>query len=337
MYKKLLAVLLASVLLLCLCACQGGGTTPTATGSPTEATTEPSTAAATAPTELTTAPTEEVVYDHTDTSIFQMDKWHKEIPQAELLGVTEEGKEFWLPPTEDNYRVMQGSCTDGTYLYALLEKKNQDVNGENRSLCRLAKVDLATWEILGYSEPLEVDHGNGMTYNSKTGEILVTNCHDYPKMVSVIDPETMTVTRTFDLKYSARGIAYDAETDRYAVAIGGSYDFAVFDAEFNELAYYKCDDVTSGKRSFGRQSISTDGEYLYLTYTGAVVNGLNGYELICCYDWSGNFCGVLALRTFYEIESTIHVDGITYAAFYHEGGKFFQIAFDKELLKDPAE
>ena len=73
-----------------------------------------------------------------------------------------------------------------------------------------------------------------------------------------------------------------------------------------------------------------------MTYTGAVVNGLNGYEIICCYDWSGNFCGVFSLRTFYEIESTIHVGGVTYASFYNEGGKFYQVVFDEVPLKAPA-
>lgn len=335
MLKKVSAFLLACALLLCLCACQGGETTSTTTAPPSETTTAPATET-TAPAQTTTAPADEVVYDHTDTSIFQLKKWYKEIPQAALVGVTEDGKEFQLPPTEDNYRVMQGICTDRTYLYALLEKKNQDVNGEKRSLCRMAKIDLSTWELLGYSEPLEVDHGNGMTYNTKTGEILVANYSDYPKRISVIDSETMTLTRTVELNRAARGIAYNEEKDCYAVA-SSSYGFAIYDADFNELAYYEGNAPSSGKKCFGRQSISFDGEYIYMTYTGAVINGLNGWEIVCCYDWSGNFCGVFSIRTFYEIESTVHVDGVTYAAFYNDGGKFFRVEFDKELLKDPAE
>lgn len=335
MHKKILAAGLAALQLLCLCACQGGEPT-TATTTPPTTTAAPPTQVTTVPPQTTVAPTTETVYDHTDLSIFQMKKWHKEIPEGKLLGITADGGPFILPPSEDNYRVMQGMCTDGTYMFALLEKKKQDVNGDSRSLCRMAKVDLSTWEILAYSEPMELDHGNGMTYNTKTGEILVVHGQFYPKTISVVDPETMTVKRTFDLAYNARGITYDAATDRYAVCIGGKSDFVIYDSEFNELAYYACDDLVSGNKEFGRQSISTDGKYLYMTYTGAVVNGLNGYEIICCYDWSGNFCGVFSLRTFYEIESTIHVGGVTYASFYNEGGKFYQVVFDEVPLKAPA-
>lgn len=318
MKRKIMAAFLAVLQLLCLCACDPAAPADT---------TKPSVDSETETAASTTAP---VVYDHTTTDVFGLNKWFKYIQTAKAVGVLPDNKEFHIPPTEDMYKVMQGCCTDGTYMYAVLEKKKQDVDGEVRSLCRIVKVQLDTWEVVAISEPLKLDHGNGATYNGKTNEIVVTNCQFDPKMISIVDPETLTVTRTVKLSRKVRGIAYNPEKDQYAVAISGSSDIAIYDANFKELDYYKCE-----APGLGNQSISWDGRYLYMTYTGALKSKTRGSEIICCYDWNGNFCGVFRLFTFLELESSFHVNGETYVSFYNDGGKFYRLEMEGIELLTP--
>lgn len=318
MNRKIMAAFLAALQLLCMCAC--------APAAPAD-TTKPSVDSETETAAPTTAP---VVYDHTTTDVYQMDKWFKNIQTAKTTDITEGMKELFIEPAEGYYNVMQGSCSDGKYIYAFLEKKKQDVDGETRSLCRIVKVSMETWEIVATSEPLKVDHGNGATYNSKTNEIYVTNCQYLPKVISVVDPQTLTVTGTVEIEYGARGIAYNAEKDQYAVAVSGSSDIVIYDANFKKLAYYECE-----APGLGNQSISWDGKYLYMTYTGALEKKTKGSEVICCYDWNGNFCGVFRLFMFMEIESSFHVNGETYVSFYNGGGKFYRLDMEGIELLEP--
>ena len=69
---------------------------------------------------------------------------------------------------KDHYKVQQGSATDGTYAYFVLESQI-DYKGS------LWKCDLNTWEVLDVKYGLEIDHGNDMTYNPNTNQLIVVN------------------------------------------------------------------------------------------------------------------------------------------------------------------
>ncbi len=333
MVKKMTVLVLAVLQILCLCACGSKGTPTPTTTAPTEGTTAPITTT-TEPVPTTTeqipATTVPEIYDHTSTDVYQQINWFDKIQTAKMEGVLEGGEYFYIPTTEDLYKVMQGCCTDGQYMYAILEKKNQDVDGETRSLCRVFKVDLDSWEVVAISEPLKLDHANGATFNTKTNEILVTHYNYLPNTLSVVDPETLTITRTVELDYELRGIAYNEEKDQYAVVVKNSCDIVIYDADFVEQAYYECEDP-----GLGKQCVSWDGEYLYLSYTGALKSKTAGSEIICCYDWSGNFCGVFRLNVYIELEGSFHVNGETYISFYNNGGKFYRLNLDGIELLEP--
>lgn len=330
MCKKIFALILAMLQILCLCAC-GSKAEPTATTAPIVETTQPP--VTTAPPETTQPPattTPPVVYDHLSTDVYQQKNWFKKIQTAKMEGVLADGNEFHIPATEDGYKIMQGICTDGRYMYAFMEKKNQDVDGEKRSMCRVFKVDLTTWEVVSVSEPLKVDHANGVTYNTKTNEIFVTHFYYNSYLISIVDPATMTVTRSFELEHPSRGLAYNVELDQYAVLVYGKSDIVIYDADWKELAYYEC-----AIPNLGKQSMSWDGKYLYMSYTGALDADTKGSEAFACYDWKGNFCGVFRLYSYYELESSIHVNGQTYMAFYHSGGKFYRLNMETIELLEP--
>lgn len=329
--KKKIGMLMALLILLMLCACGNSSVTES-----TEAETEAETIASEAQTETETTTEsaaeteEEYPYDFTDPSFFEIDGWELCLPWAATNGVTAEGKYFHLK-TVDDYSVMQGACSDGTYLYALLENKNVFVDGEKRSYCKLFKIDLATWEIVAESEGLPLDHGNGMTYNSNTGQLIVAHCQRLTKGISIVDPETMTVTDTFEIGRAITSITYNDTRDQYVIMVKGTRDFAILDAEFNEVAYY-----TGVESHLSNQNISCDDDYIYLLHTGTN-SELPGTEVFLCYDWSGNYCGAYRLKSFTEVEALIHVGDTVYAAFYSSGGRFYQLDFDMSLCKSPTE
>lgn len=328
-WQKKISFLLAAVLVMTLCSCHSSTVTENTTEEGKTAETLLSSGADT-DTEAeseTEAETEvEYPYDFTDPDFFKIDGWELCLPWAAINGVTAEGKYFQLK-TVDGYAVMQGACSDGTYMYALLENKGIFVDGEKRSYCMLFKIDLATWEIVAQSEGLPVDHGNGLTYNSNTNQLVVAHCQRLTKGVSFIDPETLTVIDTIEIDRAITSITYNDIRDQYVIMVKGTRDFAILDADFNEVAYY-----TGVETGLSNQNISCDDDYIYLLHTGTNSN-FSGVEVFLCFDWEGNYCGAYRLKNYSEVEALIHVNGTVYASFYTSGGRFYRLNFDESLRK----
>ena len=112
---------------------------------------------------------------------------------------------------KDHYKVQQGSATDGTYAYFVLESQI-DYKGS------LWKCDLNTWEVLDVKYGLEIDHGNDMTYNPNTNQLIVVNNKPRYNTITFIDPQTLEITGTKQLAVNMFSIAYNETRDQYVVA-----------------------------------------------------------------------------------------------------------------------
>ena len=170
--KKVLVVLLALML-------SGCSTIPTVTDPATVPTvTDPTTVPAT-----TTNP---YPYDYTDPSFFEIENCLNYAPKATLLGVLGDKVPFDIKSTKDGYTVAQGACSDGTYGYFLQANTTAKIGDTFKEACKIIKVDMRTWEIVQESDPLDVCHGNGMGYNSKTHKLVVSHNKPEFKKVSVL-------------------------------------------------------------------------------------------------------------------------------------------------------
>ena len=186
-------------------------------------------------------------------------------------------------------KMAQGSCSDGTHIY--LAMNNDDSTGY-RSV--IYKINPQTGAILATFEGLELGLSNDLTYNSRTGEILVVHNKSDAKKLTVLDAATMTAKRTVTLAYNVYAIAYDAVQDRYFLGLSGTYDFALTDGDFNKLETY-----TGHSSGYTKQGMECDGTYLYFvqsgsnnlavyktdgTYVGAALlpEGVGSAQSVCC-------------------------------------------------------
>lgn len=258
-------------------------------------------------------------YEFTDEAFLSMKDFIDYIPKAMLSGVKEDGQYFQLSSVGD-YSVMQGGCTDGEYMYLILEnnKKKEDI---------IFKVDMKTWEVVAQSESLPLNHGNGMGYNSKLDTLIVSHNTGAVNDISFVDPHTLKITGRKTLDFGIYGITYNEERDIYAVGISGSSAFAILDSNFVELGYYEGHNI-----GLGNQSINTDGKYLYIGNSGVSVNP--GVEVVKVYDWNGEYKGIFRWDSVSEQEAMISCNGVNYVTFYTgNGGRVYKADLDLKSLE----
>ena len=176
-----------------------------------------------------------------------------------------------------NSCILQGGCTDGAFVYLLFTD-----GASSGARDRLLKIDLAAQSVEQMSEPLEVDHGNDMTYNAKTGKLVVTHNAPNGKVLSFIDPKTLAVTKTKKIPDKVYGIAYDTLEDRYFLGLSGTYDFARYSAGLQR------EEVFAGRNNGAtRQGIEVYGDSVYFLYSSP--------NRIVKYTCGGAFVGTYSL------------------------------------------
>lgn len=265
----------------------------------------------------------EYPYDYASADFFSIANCWNYAPVAGITGVLEDGSGYKLEAV-DGFMTMQGGCTDGTYAYLLLEKKNVSYNasGEGVSQCMLFKVDMSTWQVVGQSGPLAVDHGNGLTYNPNTNQLIVAHCKNLTSTISFINPNTLTVTGSKNVGRNIYSITYNAAHNLYIAGIKGTFNYIVLDANFNQIG----DDITGIDNGLSYQNIFCDDDYIYFTFTG-------GTEAIMVYDWDGYFCGCYKVDYNVENEAMFLAGDTYYMTFYTgNGGTVYQLDFDKDLM-----
>lgn len=208
----------------------------------------------------------------------------------------------------NHYRVQQGSCTDGTYGYFVLESQTD-------YKCCIMKVNLADWTVVESKYFIDIDHGNDLTYNSKTNQIIAIHNKPNYNMISFIDPDTLEVVETKKLDIRMYCIAYSEERDQYVVGLSGGYQHVILDSEFNVLDF-----VMGLDTGLVKQGVDCDDKYIY--FPQCAEN--NSANQIVVYDWDGNFVNTIKISAFQEVESLFHVGDDFYIAFNAAGGYVYR-------------
>ena len=276
----------------------------------------------------TTAPTTEdpYPYDYTDPSFFAIDNCLTYAPKVKLTGVNG-GAPFDIKSTKDGFTVAQGAASDGTYGYFLQAKTNANIGGVFKEACKIIKVDMRSWEIVMESEPLEVCHGNGMGYNSKTGKLVIAHNKPEHQNISIVDPETLQVERVVTIDRAIQSIAYNAQRDQYVVRMSGNWNFAILDADFNEVSYHE----TGVRTPLSSQCMTCDDQYIYMLDSG--VTKMPGFECITVYNWEGKYLGVYRVPSVQETEAIVICGGDYYITFFNGSGtRVYKLEMDYSLL-----
>ncbi len=321
--KKIITIcLLLLMIAAMLCGC--GNNAAPASGSVTIQGAQEDPTKATQPNNAGESAEPEYPYDYTMASIFTVADCYNYVPKAPIRGLLENNLPLTIP-SKDGYYVHQGACSDGTYGYFLLANPNAtNAKGESEEDCIVYKVDMATWEILSVSDPIPVQHGNSVTYNSRTGKLVIAHCKPDANQASIVDPEKMVVEKVVTLPRSISAMTYNASRNVYVARNGD--DLLFMDSDFNEISY-----VSGVNDKLGIQNILCDDNYIYLLNSGVIQ--MPGTEGVAVYDWNGGFRGVFRVGSMQETESLILHDGKFYVTFYTgNGGSVYELELDLSML-----
>lgn len=203
----------------------------------------------------------------------------------------------------------QGACADSKYAYIAI----------NHGYTTILKYDINTWKLVKKSSGLSLNHANDMTYNIRTGSIVVCNNSPNFNTISFVNPDTLRVTGTKKIKHKIYAISYNATYDRYVVGLSGTYDFAILDKNFKLIKKYK-----GYKSGYLRQGSDCDDNYLYFIQSGG------GGNLIVVYDWSGRFVDTITIKNSKEAENIFHCNNKFYTTLHYYGNFVHRIGLNSD-------
>ena len=172
----------------------------------------------------------------------------------------------------DGYKIMQGGCTDGRYLYMAMENQTFP-EGSHHSY--IYKYDIATMKQVARSEALPLDHSNDICYNPDTGLLVVVHNAPNRNKISFVDPDTLTVTETRIIGFEIFAISYCQERQQYVIGLSHGQNFAILDTDFKRV--FLC---TVNSTGYTTQGMECDNDFIYFVQYNQ--------NVIMIYDWEGN-------------------------------------------------
>ena len=191
-----------------------------------------------------------------------------------------------------NGGVIQSICATPDYLITIENTSQDPSQPDTVSAYYKNPVDANGNPVQQYSLAMrnsdsDWEHGNGMTYNSKTNEIYVAlysnDSGDNEGTIYVMDPDTLTFKRKIKIAegYNILGIDYDSENDQYYILTNALADYSLQrrDADFNLIEDFGPIDPAPGTNF---QDICVSGDYIFLsplTYGMGIGDFMNIYSI----------------------------------------------------------
>ncbi len=195
-------------------------------------------------------------------------------------------------------RIIQGSCTDGEYLYTCLND-----GASNGAVTAIVKTELASGKVVATYENKLIDHANDLTYNPKTNEILAVHNAPYRQKISIFDAETMELKEIKTVRHDVYAIEYDDDGDCYWFGISHGYDYARYDTVLKKYTEYRGFD-----NGFTKQGMDADDKYVYFV--------LYKTNCIAVYTKDGEYVRQIDLPvTAGEPENISHVGDVFYIVY----------------------
>ena len=214
-----------------------------------------------------------------------------------------------------NFGTAQGAATDGKYAYVAMKNSS-----DGTEVDKIIKIDMATWEVVAESETLPLDHANDMTYDPEKKQLIVTNMNNC--LISLIDPENLTLIKQITLPYGTWGIGYIDNASKYTfLASGDMGGVMITDSAFTPISNIPCGDTMG----YTGQGMDADEN---LAYVPLSPNAGKKDNIIQIYDLTaGEYLGYVTVYTKMESESMFHTNGKQYMHFNAVGSKIAELEY----------
>ena len=175
-------------------------------------------------------------------------------------------KQVLVVPRVNEFRIMQGGCTDGKYCYFAMN--NNDVNAI------ICKYDMKTWKLVKRSLSLPIDHSNDICYNPDTGKLIVVHNAPNRNKISIVDPDTLTIDKTMTIGHQIFSMSYNQSRKQYVIGLSGGQNFAILDENFQNPKIYHVKST-----GYTTQGVECDDDFIYFVQYNQ--------NVIMIYNWSG--------------------------------------------------
>lgn len=184
----------------------------------------------------------------------------------------------WTVESASPYVLSQGACTDGKYIYILMN----DSKGKADSVSAIYKIDASTMKTTEVYSNLNFGAGTDMCYNSRTKEILVLFNAPSATDITVLNAADLKVKRKISVDSKIYSIAYDSINDVYYTGNSGGKTITIYNSDFKRTGA-----LITDLMNYGHQSLDYCNGYLCVCTSSA--------NSIFIYDAEGNFYGVYSL------------------------------------------
>ncbi len=208
-----------------------------------------------------------------------------------------------IKPIDAYYKVLQGGCSDGKYVYLVLHNGAKNLTS-SLAESALVKIDPEKWTILETYKGLKVDHANDMCYNSETNELIIVSSSPDRYIINIFDADTMQLKQRKRIDVGINALAYSEEENCYYACLYGSNTFARLSADFKKQKTFP---IKSHDRI--EQTIEVHGDYIYIS--------LYNPNSILVYNKQGELIEDKKLAVFSnELECAFFVGETMYVGYY---------------------
>ncbi|MBR0300921.1 MAG: hypothetical protein IJQ93_11475 [Bacteroidales bacterium] len=225
-------------------------------------------------------------------------------------------------PRETGFTVAQGAASDGKYVYFCL--KGGEDSETHDSNVRVYQYTLQPFSHVAVSETFNAHHANDMTFDTKSGRVLVIHGSGGANLITAIPagdtgfggPYTITTS------LGIGGITYNAKNNIYGITQGGT-KFQTINSDTFEII--KNIGRSDGMKDYyTAQGMGSDDSYVYYPMSPNSTSPENVNILVAC-DWSGNYIRNLKIPLALESESMFYAAGDYYVNFYQNGATLYRV------------
>ena len=221
------------------------------------------------------------------------------------------------------YSVVQGSASDGQFIYCALHSPS--LSGQTR----IVKVDAASMDIVGASEPLWAGHANDLAYDAGRAQLAVVHLDGGdPLAVTYVDRESLQPVETKtvfvpdevagaspeqrgEILGGIQALAYQPETGHYFALIP-THNVVELDENLCAVRY-----IALGEHSpQTSQGMEMAADRILIAFSASYGGG----NIIQSFSLDGRFLSQVVLEHGSELESCFVIGNQLYAAFYGGSG-----------------